>query len=256
MMLPSCALGAFVPLLIAIFALRAAASPAVPAAQGITPLSSADIAAFLPYTHFAAVAYCPPAVTLAWSCGANCEANPSFVPIAAGGDGDKVQFCKCCPALVPLRARRAQKADMLPLRPGYVGFNPPSDEIIVSHQGTNFSELYAIFALHRRITCLPTRISRPVLEDIDIILQSLSSDLFAGAPAGIQAHMGFADAQQRSISLRASASMLLVSHTRRTSADILQAVQTGLTKFGPKKVTVAAHSLGELLSYRHIQNKS
>lgn len=256
MMLPSCAFGVFVPLITAIFALGAAASPTAPAAQGITPLSSADIAAFLPYTHFAAVAYCPPAVTLSWSCGANCEANPSFVPIAAGGDGDKVQFCKCRPALAPLRTRRAQQADMLPLRPGYVGFNPPSDEIIVSHQGTNFSESYAIFALHRCITCLPTCIRLPVLEDVDIILQSLSSKLFPGAPAGIQAHMGFADSQQRSVSLRASASTLLVSYTHRTSADILQAVQTGLTKFGPKKVTVTAHSLGELLSHRHSQNKS
>ncbi|OJT15446.1 Lipase [Trametes pubescens] len=183
MMLASFAFGAFVPYLLVASGVGAAASPAVPAAQGITTLSSADIAAFLPYTHFAAVGYCPPSIALAWSCGANCQANPSFIPIAAGGDGDKVQFW-------------------------YVGFNPPSGEIIVSHQGTNFSEI------------------EPVLTDIDIILESLSSALFPGAPAGIQTHMGFTASQQK------------------TAVDILQAVQTGLTKFSPKKVTVAAHSLG------------
>lgn len=98
-MLVSYKLSVFAPmLLLAAFGLGAAASPATPAAQGITTLSDADIAAFLPYTHFAAVGYCPPSATLAWSCGANCEANPSFVPIAAGGNGDATQFCECIPA--------------------------------------------------------------------------------------------------------------------------------------------------------------
>ncbi len=146
-MLASFAFGAFVPYLLVASGVGAAASPAVPAAQGITTLSSADIAAFLPYTHFAAVGYCPPSIALAWSCGANCQANPSFIPIAAGGDGDKVQFCKNFPALAPhATPERAQQANILPRGPGYVGFNPPSGEIIVSHQGTNFSEMYAVFA--------------------------------------------------------------------------------------------------------------
>lgn len=90
-------LSVFASLLLATFGLGAAVSSAAPDAQAITTLSNADIASFLPYTRFAAVAYCPPSVTLAWICGSTCETNPSFIPIAAGGDGNKIQFCECTP---------------------------------------------------------------------------------------------------------------------------------------------------------------
>jgi hypothetical protein len=50
---------------------------------------------------------------------ANCQANPSFEPIASGGDGDAVQFW-------------------------YVGYDPTLKTIIVAHQGTDFSELWVI----------------------------------------------------------------------------------------------------------------
>ncbi|OJT15443.1 Lipase [Trametes pubescens] len=176
-------LSVFTPYLLATFGLGAAVSPAAHDAQGITALSDADIAGFLPYAHFAAIAYCLPSVALNWSCGAYCDANPSFIPIAAGGDGNKVQFW-------------------------YVGFNPPSGEIIVSHQGTNFTKI------------------DPVLRDVNIIFESLNRTLFPGVPAGIQAHSGFSVSQQK------------------TAADIMTAVQTGLTKFNAKKVIVSGHSLG------------
>ncbi|KAF8336196.1 Alpha/Beta hydrolase protein [Amanita rubescens] len=52
----------------------------------ITPLSS-QISTFTPYTYFASAAYCPPAATISWSCGANCRATPDFIPVASGGDG-------------------------------------------------------------------------------------------------------------------------------------------------------------------------
>jgi hypothetical protein len=78
-------------------------------------LTSAAIAAFLPYSNYAAAGMCTPASILAWSCGrtfflrgrvaagllnaasltANCAANPSFVPVAAGGDGNVVEYCTC-----------------------------------------------------------------------------------------------------------------------------------------------------------------
>jgi len=47
---------------------------------------------------------------------ANCQANPDFVPIATGGDGSSVQYW-------------------------FVGYNPSSQEVIVSHQGTDPSQL-------------------------------------------------------------------------------------------------------------------
>jgi hypothetical protein len=49
---------------------------------------------------------------------ANCEANPYFIPIAAGGDGAVVQYW-------------------------YVGWDPVLQTIIVSHQGTDTSKMYA-----------------------------------------------------------------------------------------------------------------
>ena len=81
----------------------------------ITTLSTAEIDAFSPFTHFASTAYCNPATTIDWSCGgasisdfpmhsqaeahlttliANCDANLDFQPVAVGGDGADTQFCR------------------------------------------------------------------------------------------------------------------------------------------------------------------
>jgi len=103
-------LGYFITLLSAVYC-----SPALQSRQSITTLTASQIAAFKPYSFFASAAYCAPANTLAWNCGANCNANPGFVPIASGGDGDDVQFW-------------------------YVGFDPTLNTIVVGHQGTDPSE--------------------------------------------------------------------------------------------------------------------
>lgn len=62
----------------------------------ITDLSTTQISSFKPYTFYASTAYCNAAETLAWNCGAKCEANPTFVPTASGGDGVIEQFCEYC----------------------------------------------------------------------------------------------------------------------------------------------------------------
>ncbi|KAG7094313.1 hypothetical protein E1B28_007915 [Marasmius oreades] len=95
------------------------ASPTPEKRQSITILSSSQVASFKPYTFYASAAYCNPANTLAWNCGANCQANPTFKPVASGGDGDSVQFW-------------------------YVGYDPTLATVIVGHQGTDFSKLDAI----------------------------------------------------------------------------------------------------------------
>ncbi|RDB18455.1 Lipase [Hypsizygus marmoreus] len=87
--------------------------------QSITPLSAAQIAAFKPFSFFASAAYCPAASLLSWSCGANCNANPGFIPIASGGNGSSVQFW-------------------------YVGFSPTWNSVIVGHQGTDPSKIEAL----------------------------------------------------------------------------------------------------------------
>ncbi|KAI0249660.1 lipase [Lactifluus subvellereus] len=86
--------------------------------QAITTLSSTQIDAFAPFTHFASGAYCNPSTTITWKCGANCDANPDFQPVASGGDGDITQFW-------------------------YVGFSPSLSTVIVAHQGTDPTQFFA-----------------------------------------------------------------------------------------------------------------
>ncbi|KAI0249662.1 Alpha/Beta hydrolase protein [Lactifluus subvellereus] len=86
--------------------------------QAITPLSTAQINAYAPFTHFAAAAYCGPSVELGWGCGAHCLANPDFKPVSWGGDGDITQFW-------------------------YVGFSPSLNTVIVAHQGTDKTKFFA-----------------------------------------------------------------------------------------------------------------
>jgi len=86
--------------------------------QSITALTSTTIDSFTPFTFFASAAYCNPSTTINWSCGANCAANPDFIPTASGGDGSSVQFW-------------------------YVGFSPSQATVIVAHQGTNPEEIEA-----------------------------------------------------------------------------------------------------------------
>ncbi|KAJ7291065.1 lipase [Mycena rebaudengoi] len=161
----------------------ARAVPALSARQAITVLSPAQVTAFKPYSFYAATGYCAPAQTLTWSCGANCNANPGFKPIASGGDGDSVQFW-------------------------YVGVDPALATVIVSHQGTDFSEI------------------EPIITDADFFLDSLNPTLFPGISSSVETHSGFADEQAK------------------TAQQILAAVNTGLTQFNVKTVTIVGHSLG------------
>lgn len=60
----------------------------------VTPLSPSAVSYFKPYTWYTSAAYCLPNTTLTWTCGDNCEANPTFIPEASGGDGQEVQPCE------------------------------------------------------------------------------------------------------------------------------------------------------------------
>ncbi|KAF9471994.1 alpha/beta-hydrolase [Pholiota conissans] len=95
-----------------LFSSQADARPLRRQASSFTTLSAAEISAFKPFSFYAATAYCEPSTILASSCGTNCDANPTFQPIAAGGDGIDVQFW-------------------------YVGVDPTLQTIIVGHQGTD-----------------------------------------------------------------------------------------------------------------------
>ncbi|KAF8887332.1 lipase [Infundibulicybe gibba] len=96
------------------------AVPLLDARASITTLSSAQISAFKPFSFYATTAYCSPASILAWSCGTNCKANPTFQPIAAGGNSVDVQFW-------------------------YVGIDPTLKTIIVGHEGTTPDKIVPLF---------------------------------------------------------------------------------------------------------------
>jgi hypothetical protein len=70
---------------------------------------------------------------------ATCNENPGFIPQASGGDGDSTQFW-------------------------FVGYDPALEEVIVSHQGTNTSELWVtdLIALSSYFVSLLFRL--PLLE--------------------------------------------------------------------------------------------
>jgi len=163
------------------------AAPSLEPRQSITTLSSSQVSAFKPYAWYASAAYCSASELVNWSCGARCNANSGFKPIAAGGDGDDVQYW-------------------------FVGYDPSLKSIIVGHQGTDPSELAAD------------------LEDADFFLESLSSSLFPGLSSSIEVHNGFAGAQAS------------------TATSVLAAVQSGMSKYGTKSVTLVGHSLGAAIS--------
>lgn len=118
----------------------ASAAPTLEAAglarrQSITVVSSLEIDSFTPFSNYASAGYCAPSVTSTWSCGKNCEANQGFKPTAAGGDGDDVQFCEFRSSQLRLNRQSLTK------RSGFVGFDPNLNTVIVSHQGTDTSEM-------------------------------------------------------------------------------------------------------------------
>ncbi|OJA21363.1 hypothetical protein AZE42_10024, partial [Rhizopogon vesiculosus] len=163
------------------------ASPSLNARQSITALTASQIDAFTPYTYYASAGYCTNTQTLAWDCGTNCDANPNFKPVASGGNGDSVQYWAGTS--------------------GFVGYDPNLHTVIVSHQGTNPSEIL------------------PLVTDGDFFLTNLDSTLFPGISLNIKVHNGFRNAQ--------------VS----TATDVLAAVKSAMSTYRATSVTMVGHSL-------------
>jgi hypothetical protein len=186
----------------------------------ITAVSAADTAAFKPFTFYASAAYCQPTDTLAWSCGANCDANPDFQPITSGGDGVASQFCELVQSML-----FALSLTYLV----YVGYDPDLDTVVVGHQGTNPEKMYAILPFGLSLPLKHTR-SIPLVEDSDFFLDSLDPDLFPGIASSVQVHNGFRDSQARS------------------APAVLAAVQSALAQTGTTSVTVVGHSLGAAIA--------
>lgn len=178
---------AFIVAVLLVAAAAVQAFPSISTRQSITALTTSQIDQFTTYTYYASAGYCTNTQTLAWDCGTNCDANPGFKPVASGGNGDSVQYW-------------------------FVGYDPKLDTVIVSHQGTDPSEIL------------------PLITDADFFLTNLDSSLFPGISSDIEVHNGFGDAQAS------------------TAADVLAAVESAMSTYGTNSVTMVGHSLGAAIT--------
>ncbi|KAJ6605837.1 Alpha/Beta hydrolase protein [Mycena sp. CBHHK59/15] len=87
----------------------------------ISTISASQIATYRPYTYFAGTGYCPANYTRAWSCAANCLANPDFNPVASGGNGFKLSVLYW-----------------------FVGYSPSLKRVIVSLEGTRVTSILSM----------------------------------------------------------------------------------------------------------------
>ena len=141
------------------------------APPSITPLSSSQVSSYKSFTHFASTAHCSPNATMNWSCNgtsfllvflklvgpsiicivltiADCKANSDFIPVASGGNGGSVQFCKRC-SLNFCDLEWIMKTYTIYVE-GYVGFSPSQSTIIVAHQGTDFSQMLVLILIQNQ----------------------------------------------------------------------------------------------------------
>lgn len=87
------------------------------------------------------------------------------------------------------------------------------------------------------------------LTDADIFTENLDSTLFPGISSSIKAHSGFANEQAKCVFGYSKTAKYSKSDTaRRTAPNVLAAVNTAISKFGAKQVTLVGHSLGAAIS--------
>ncbi|KAI0038493.1 lipase, partial [Auriscalpium vulgare] len=130
---------------------------------------------------------------LTWSCGANCNANPDFLPEASGGDGGDVPFCGWPPITHKVCALRLRRSA------GFVGFAPAQNTVIVSHQGADSNNFVAD------------------LTDNVVVRDTLNPTLFPGMSSSITVHAGFAGSQSRSAApVLAAVKAAMTKHSTKT----------------------------------------
>ncbi|KAI1792265.1 alpha/beta-hydrolase [Ganoderma leucocontextum] len=151
------------------------ASMLLPRQDSIMPLTPAQIAAFKPYTWYAATIACNISDIMDWTCGEN-----------------------------------------LACHPGFAGYDPTLDEVIVVHQGT--AAAYVI----------------PVITDLLVSLSVLAHQGFAGTQS--RSAPGVIAAVEQALSLYSTKKVTAVGHSLGAAIALLDAVYLPLHL--PSDVTV------------------
>lgn len=68
----------------------------------------------------------------------NCQANPNFMPFAASGDGDGIQYCTGVHRIMRFVF---MVVCVLTWSIGYVGYDPDRNTVIVAHEATNLTQM-------------------------------------------------------------------------------------------------------------------
>jgi len=158
------------------------------AAGATSVLSDQQVQDIVPFANFARASFCSSAVVQLWKCGEACDAQPETQPLLAGGDDQLI--------------------------PGFfVAFDPPSNSIVIAHQGTAPKNFLS------------------VTNDVRLFLVTPDQKRFPGTQEkGVKVHDGFQ------------------ATFARTADQILAVVQDGIKTKGATNVRITGHSLGAAIS--------
>ncbi|EJT98309.1 lipase [Dacryopinax primogenitus] len=135
----------------------------------VTPLTTAQISSITPFAHMASASYCSSASNMSWSCGAQCEALPGMVPLAAGGNNDAVPDW-------------------------YVAYYPSAGAAVVAHQGTNTASLdswiddLSFMLVDIDQTYFPGTSGLEVHEGFQSTFESTAASVLSGVQTAISSH--------------------------------------------------------------------
>ncbi|KAF9256516.1 alpha/beta-hydrolase [Marasmius fiardii PR-910] len=241
-----------VALLVALTAI-VVASPTPGKRQSITILSAAQVAAYKPYAFYAAAAFCQPANTLAWNCGGNCQANPTFKPLASGGDGGFVQFW-------------------------YVGYDPTLKTVIVGHQGTDPSKIIPLITdidillgplnpslfpgvspsvkVHNGFRDEQAKFATQVLTAVQQALSANSADTVTVVGTSLGAALALVNAVYLRLQLPSAVAVKVISYGsprvgNKAFADLVDSLLPGMISFVTNKKDYVPTFPPQFLGYAH-----